>query len=354
MTSPDVEERRNILRTAHDWRHRMGRLQTSRAEREAFDDWLAADPRHAELYDRAVTFYEAMGALEADDLGPRVLRQTARERWYLFKVRMASLLAPLTSRSGVAAAGLAGVAVFGLVLIVAIFYVANPPASDLAITAQYETAIGETREFSLPDGTVVTLGAASAVETAFAGDARTATLTAGAAVFDVASDAQRPFTVEAGDLRAKVLGTVFDVTRSGDLVRVGVAEGRVEVRYPVVVGDAAIGVTARKDVAAGEQIAARASEGLGDVLNVNVDTVGAWRNNTLYYQGERLSDLVADANRYSEDRVVIEGDVALVSNYRVQGSFKADDIDGMLTVLSEVYPVTIDRSKEGVIAIRSK
>ena len=350
MTLSDVEERKEILRAAHDWRYRMDQQDVLEAERSAFERWLLADPRHTELYDRAVTFYQAMGTLEGDELGDQVLRKTPFERWFLIKARAAELFQPQSFKV-TAAMG----AVTSVVLTAFIFLSVRSGSEHLGaqpVLARYETTIGETREVTLGDGTVVTLGAASAVETSFSDAKRTATLIAGSALFDVENDAKRPFTVQAGALNTRVLGTVFDVTRSADLVRVSVAEGNVEVSYPRLVNEELSSLRTHLEIAAGEQVAARESDGLGATRPINIAAVGAWREGKLYYNGSRLAELVADANRYSKTRVVIDGDVETVSNYLVQGSFNADDIDGMLSILSDIYPVEINRSEEGVIRIR--
>ena len=54
----------------------------------------------------------------------------------------------------------------------------------------------------------------------------------GSARFEVTPDRTREFEVVAGDVTVTVLGTVFDVTRDGDDVRVDVTRGRVRVDGP--------------------------------------------------------------------------------------------------------------------------
>ncbi|HEX2679026.1 MAG TPA: FecR family protein [Polyangiales bacterium] len=54
-------------------------------------------------------------------------------------------------------------------------------------------------------------------------------LVAGAAHFQVVPDKQRHFVVDAGSVQVAVVGTVFDVERSGERVRVSVSEGKVRV-----------------------------------------------------------------------------------------------------------------------------
>ncbi|WP_341834763.1 FecR domain-containing protein [Chitinophaga pollutisoli] len=77
----------------------------------------------------------------------------------------------------------------------------------------------------LPDGSFVHVAPGGRV--AFAGNAvtgRHATIT-GNAIFEVTPDPARPFTVQAGPLTIRVLGTVFDVRQYPDSVTVDVRQG---------------------------------------------------------------------------------------------------------------------------------
>ena len=349
MTPVEKTEREDILRAAHDWRFRLEAPDATEADRAAFAAWRAADPRHGDLYDYAVTFYHALGTLDAGDLDDDVLRRMPLEYLTQLRDRLACLFEQTQYR--LAAAGTA--------LIVAAVVVTtlgrNPDMiAKQPVLARYETAIGETEVVTLSDGTVITLGAASTVETAYSNAARQATLLAGAAFFDVAHKPGRPFSVEAGALEARVLGTVFDVSRSNDTVRVAVAEGEVEVSYPLLLNQKPTALRTRRSLTQGQQIAASVNNGLEPVRAINVAAIGAWRDDKLFYDGARLAELVADANRYSDARVIIDGDDKTIANFRVRGSFNTRDTDAMLSTLADVYPVEIDRSEAGVIRIRSR
>ncbi|QHL90470.1 hypothetical protein GVO57_06010 [Sphingomonas changnyeongensis] len=58
------------------------------------------------------------------------------------------------------------------------------------------------------------------------GNPRFARLERGEALFTIVHDEARPFEVHAGDAVLRDLGTVFDVVREPDRLRVAVAEGR--------------------------------------------------------------------------------------------------------------------------------
>lgn len=347
MNSAEIEQQIKILHVAHEWRHKMAQPNPSKNDQIAFEAWLASDPRHVELYDRAITFFQAMGKLEAEDLGDEVMRKTFQERWSLI---LRTLKSPKLPQVGAVVAAAFAVAIVTWVNLPSAEVSATPPNLSREI-ARYETEIGEKQDIVLSDGTVVTLGAATAVEVAFSKSTRSATLVSGSALFEVESETDRPFTVESGDLEARVLGTVFEVKNSGDLIRVAVAEGSVEISYPFITNEGKTSLRSRRELSGGEQITALSRHGLQSVEPVRPSAVGSWREGKIYYNGAYLSELVSDANRYSGERVVLVGDIEKLSNYLVQGSFNIDDIDGMLSVLSDIYPVTIDRSAADTIRI---
>ncbi|MEM1412948.1 MAG: FecR domain-containing protein [Pseudomonadota bacterium] len=346
------DERAAMLREAHEWRYRLQDPALSDADREAFERWRSADPRHEDLYDHAVTFHHALGTLTHNDLDHDVLRPSLRERLAELKARLRRWAG--RDQFGLAAVGTAMVlAVVSLTLFSGAFSRLGG-GEGAVVSASHETALGETRRIVLDDGSVLTLGAASRVETVFSGQERSAQLLAGSAFFEVRPQPERPFRVEAGDLQLRVVGTVFDVTRSSEVTRVAVAEGEVAVSFPTHIAGQRSRLRTSESLTMGQQVAASADTGLSPVRPINPAAIGAWRKDRLFYDGARLSEMVADANRYSNARVVIEGDVATIGNYQVRGSFNARDIDGMLSTLPEVFPLTIDRSEPGLIRILAR
>src|SRR5690606_33208159 len=82
--------------------------------------------------------------------------------------------------------------------------------------AQYSTPHGENRNFVLPDGTSVTLGADSVLSVHYRPDTRSLDLVSGEAFFKVTHDSNRPFVVQVGVARIEDLGTEFDVRRDSE------------------------------------------------------------------------------------------------------------------------------------------
>lgn len=112
---------------------------------------------------------------------------------------------------------------------------AAPTATPAPSTAPRPAPLATTPQvLELPDGSTVTPadGASRVAVREATVDHVALSLESGGARFDVVPNPSRPFEVAAGDVFVSVLGTVFDVSREEDRVRVSVTRGRVRVRWP--------------------------------------------------------------------------------------------------------------------------
>jgi len=232
-----------------------------------FDDWdgfmlwLEADPAHARAYDAVSTAVldavELAAAAPANDVidGVPVTRPTRR-------VWLGSAIA-------------ASLAFVGGV------WLWQSHSRDIYAV---ETAPGQMRTVELETGTRVDLAGGTTVRLDRK-DPRYAVLDKGQALFTVRHDAARPFHVEAGDATLVDLGTVFDVSRDGAHLSVGVAEG--------AVGYNPKGENLR--LAPGDRLVADA----GNVTlgHVPAREVGEWREGRLTFDGTPLSEVAARLTR---------------------------------------------------------
>ena len=143
-----------------------------------------------------------------------------------------------------------------------------------------ETAPGQMRTLDLEAGTRVDLAGGTVIQLDHK-DARYAVLDKGQALFTVRHDAARPFHVEAGDATLVDLGTVFDVSREGAHLSVGVAEG-------------AVGYNPGAEnlrLAPGDRLVAEA--GAVTLGKVAPSQVGEWREGRLTFNAAPLRE-VAD------------------------------------------------------------
>ena len=167
MSTTQKTDRERMLRVAHEWRLLMAQPDVTEAERRAFAAWYAADPRHRALYEHAQTFYHALKTLTAADLDDDLLRPTPLEYLIRLKARAGGFWRRQWPR-------LTALGALPALLVIAAVVLTRPDSGPALIAEQtaranYETARGQTRVVTLDDNTVLTLGAASRVETAYFG-----------------------------------------------------------------------------------------------------------------------------------------------------------------------------------------
>ncbi len=252
---PDIEAR------AIDWMIRQ--RDPSFAEWDAFADWLAEDPGHADAYDAIASLDADLDALPAA-AKPQVVweetpvrRRPSRRAWF---------------GGAVAAALVAVVSVSSLNL----FGDAN----------RIETAAGEHRTITLADGSKIEINGASVV-TLDDDRPRFARLERGEAMFHVVHRDGDPFVVEAGKAEIVDLGTAFNVVRRNSGTSVAVSEG-------------VVAYNPRREnvrVVAGQGLDAADSERAPKVHDVEVANIGGWRTGLLVYNGTPLTDVADDLRR---------------------------------------------------------
>lgn len=147
-----------------------------------------------------------------------------------------------------------------------------------------ETEPGETRTIALADGGAIVVNGGSHL-VLDRNDERAAELVEGEAHFTVTHDAADPFVVTVGESRLVDIGTVFNVVRQGEDLRVAVAEGAV--RYEG---------QKRVDLAAGQAMR-RTADGSIAVIRQPVAAIGGWVEGTLVYDRAPLAEVATDLTR---------------------------------------------------------
>ncbi|HEV7256967.1 MAG TPA: FecR family protein [Bosea sp. (in: a-proteobacteria)] len=266
--------------TALQWFVRLRDGELDNAEREAFDDWLAASPDHAHAWAELETIWRDLdGVRPSEEPAVSGLPSRAIAKPRAWRPRLLGLAASL-----LVALGLAG-------------FLMRPDW-----IADHRTVAGERRTIALADGSQVELAPASAIDVDLTATRRSIRLLSGQAFFTVARDPGRPFSVTARDGTVTALGTAFDVKLGlGSAVSVAVDESRVEVRVP---GAAGVVVASGQGVGYdGRTISPPAALDPGEI--------GDWRRGRLVFHDVRLAEVVADLERYGGGRIqILSGDAA--------------------------------------------
>ncbi len=284
--------RNEIDIAAAEWvaREDAGPLSPSDAEQLAA--WLEADSRHLGAYARMQAIMAKCDRLGRGNQMPAGIRApAARSRTRSRGWRMVAL-----------AASLAAVAV------VSMHFIDQERGT-------YATRIGEISRVALEDGSQVTLNTDSRIRVRFSAGRRDIQLLRGEAMFDVAKDRNRPFTVAAGDTRVVAVGTSFSVRRAPSSVDVLVREGIVKVQeerqaFRLVAGNKALLPEHRPAV-------------LAKVDEVEVHRELAWRDGMIAFSGETLQQVAQEFARYNTMRIrIADPDIA---GLEVVGLFSATD-----------------------------
>jgi transmembrane sensor len=296
-----------------------------------FRRWLAEDPERARAFELLTDTWEKSARLRRRPLEEVV-------SWERPGFRMSF------SRAAIATAAVAVLAVLGTVLFLQ--------------RAGVTTGVGEQRTLALDDGSRVYLNTDTRAIVQYDDDVRLIELKRGEALFEVAKRADWPFVVIAGDKQVRALGTSFVVRRDDDTVAVTLVEGKVTVEDLADSSEPA-------DRKLREQAQGSASDDSSDRVRRRartlkeevllspgerltltgtsdpkidqpaIDKVTAWQRGQVALDHTPLADAVAEMNRYSRVRLVIED--AAVAAIPVSGIFRAGDSGDFARAVARTY-----------------
>ncbi|MCR5880921.1 FecR domain-containing protein [Phenylobacterium sp. J367] len=312
-------DRERSTAEAGAWLARLQGADVSADDGVAFEAWLAETPGNSDAYREALSVWHAYDAAAAEVLAEldappaRTVRPQATRRWWV-------------GAGGFAiAAGLA----------VAIL----PPMLTQTATDVYQTGRGQHRSVSLADGSTVHLNAETKLAVRLERGERRVVLEEGEAIFQVAHDKARPFTVAAADHVVRVVGTQFDVRSRDGQLHVTVAEGKVQVSPRKAAGAAPVLLIR------GQKLAVQA-DGATELSAVDPQEAFSWRAGRLVYRDTPLSVVVADLNRQFEQQIEI-GDPELGA-IPITGVIVLDDPGAVTQRLSLMLPVRSVPSERGL------
>lgn len=318
-------------RTAEAWLARLARPGIGARDQALFRAWLEADPDHLAQYEQLKADQAALAGLHSVFSGDLV---RLRQRPHVHSTA--------TPRRLVLAGGLALAGVAATVALI-------PTLGGFPEGQLHESAPGQIMDVTLEDGTRVTLDTASAVRVAFAAERRKVILERGAAYFDVAHDATRPFAVEVADRQVIVTGTRFATALVGDRAEVSLLEGGIVIRRSGLPGTAP-----ERDVVLvpGEQAVFGTGETGIRTTRADVDAVTAWSRRRLVFRDTPLPIVIAAAARYADAPLVLAD--PRLEEVRVTVILPLEGEDDLPERMTRLLPIEIERSSNGQILIRGE
>lgn len=295
-----------LEREASEWIARLDADDVTAEDRARFEAWRRSDPAHAQAFaDLSRTwnrFLQAGRAAEyAEPAGRAAAEEPVRARRWLPRLATAAALIAVS-------------------LLIGLYLARSAPPT------LFRTAIGEQLAVRLPDGSFMELNTDSVARIDYSSRRRIIHLDRGEAFFRVDHDASRPFWVAAEGRWVRDVGTQFDVYLRATDLQVTVSEGTVRVaasREALAAARPAAGRLPNSvTLTRGEQ--ADFGSGFARERTLSEDELAqamAWRSGTLSFDDRPLAQVVAELDRYTVDRLVIEDDA--LRALRVGGSFQA-------------------------------
>jgi len=343
-------------RAAAEWYARLNAADCSQQERAQFEAWRERDPRNAAAFAVA----ERLGSTLA-----RVATVDPRLKAMLDRAASAGAtlpddpeeedaappsggaiaayprpVAPRWRRARRWAAAAAAVVTVAVGALLATGF-EQPAENGVAAAVDLRYAAGSQRRVvTLDDGTVVHLDVASVVEIRFASARRDVFLVHGRALFEVAHDTARPFTVAAGAERVTALGTVFQVDRTTEQLVVTLTEGSVSVATDG-------GRAAPVRLAPGEQLQVPPDAKPWIKRKVDTRSATGWSIGRHVFRETPLAAAIEEINRYAPVKVRL-ADPAL-AGLNVSGNFAAGDSEAVVAAFAAVLPLQMRSSRTEIV-----
>lgn len=320
-------------------------------EQTLLQEWLAADPENPKVLMEVAGIWDKTNSLSyLAKLFPRTPNRQSKPPQPVLVVTVSVLLALLV--------------VYGANIISkSTYFVEMRPLLTSAVNEQvFQTASGEQSTLNLLDGSRLMLNAGSLVRVTFTNQQRLLFLERGEMYIEVAHDKSRPLIVYAGNKSVEAVGTAFNLKFIRDQrVELIVTDGKVVVD------------TGRKDTASGEKtiltvpvvryapvtVATGQQILLGDadeeVKRIELEEIQSrlsWRELNFVFHGESLADALARIERSTFVKFIIVDEN--LKKLRIVGLFKANDIDGLLTTLSENFGISSERVSAEKIILTSR
>jgi transmembrane sensor len=323
----NIPDKDDIEAEASAWVVQVDSGSISKGDIEDLKEWISRSPQHKHSFQKMASGFLEIGTLlDHSDVALNTQKQKPKRAFFSAPVILS-----------MAATVMAGFFIFA----------GQGPESlpTAEPTAQYIASLGEQKEVTLPDGSIITLNTKSKIDVSFTNTERSINLVYGEALFDVAKDTNRPFIVQTDQGSVRAVGTIFSVRLMNSEVAVLVEEGIVELMAPpevsqtspdsddmIVLARLAMGEEANFD---GVRKHIKSVE-LQDVTNRH-----AWKNGMLIFEGNSLDHVVDEVTRYTDMKIVIADPE--MQDLKIGGTFKAGETDAFLDAMTLGFGLNVKR-----------
>jgi ferric-dicitrate binding protein FerR (iron transport regulator) len=229
--------------------------------------------------------------------------------------------------------------------VMALAVVLAPAARDPGFDGVVNTAPGEHQHIKLPDGSVAHVGTSSQLKIVFSGKQRLAHLYYGEAVFEVAKDPTRPFTVTTPLIDVTAVGTRFGVSVNRGVI--------------ATVSEGAVRITAHDDPDSVAATPLRAGQQLRVSDNAHtqrefalVDATRAlqWADGYLEFNtGQTIGEIAREFNRHNVAQIEIEQPDIAARPIQGSYSFRVDASAAFARLIAAHYRLELIEDRTGEV-----
>lgn len=323
------DNRAALHKEAQHWLLRLTSGAATTYDARAFEHWCGQSPAHVEAFAETRRMWE--------NLGPAAQSLLARQQAQTASGKIAALprTQPRMTRRAFLGAAIAASAALVVV---------HPPLqlwpslSDMV--ADYRTATGEQRDVDLGHGVVIHMNTQTALNLRKSeGRVVGIDLLGGEIQVKATAAAAGPVTVFAGGGRIDVgVEARCNVRCNGSDVQVTGLDGATTLEYK---GLSAVLKTAQQaDFGNGQ---------LGQVIPADIEIAMAWRRRVLIFDGQSLSQVVEEINRYRPGKIILANDS--LAARKVQARFSLNQLADVAALIQDAYGAKVTSLPGGIVIL---
>ena len=313
-----IQYSQRVFEQAVSWFVAMQNESCTAKQQQRFARWLAQHPSHQAAYAEAEKLWTHLDHLKVVDIPSlNAARQAKSRPLSAFKTTLVS----------------------GLLIAILIGAWLDFRAETLIET----TGLGQRRTLLLADGSRIEMNAQSQLSVHVSWLRRSIELLQGEAMFTVAHEPWRPFTVLTAGLKVKDIGTQFNVRNRQQDISVTVLEGEVALTPAHAWWSESLTAGFSRHLNRNQRLSAQQA--------VDLTTVSAWTEGRLHYKQTPLRQIVTELEQHHAVKFVFT-DPSL-ANETLTGNIATTDLKPFLRALEAMLPVHIKRQDQLVVIGRN-
>ncbi|NOZ97861.1 MAG: DUF4880 domain-containing protein [Gammaproteobacteria bacterium] len=306
--------RQRAYREAAEWYMQMQEQALDAKQKTCFDQWLAADVLHQEVWANVIMFDEKLGRVPKTVMAQTMQHMQPKQHYATkFSLILFAICVALYAVQGIRQQD----------------YL--PEMFSFDPVDIYKTQIGEQQQLSLADGSQLWLNSDSKIRVKYNTKQRRIELARGEIYIETHKDSQqRPFTVHTADGDLLALGTVFNVrhlpTQTELIVKQGIV--RTQPQQSQYYRDVPAQHTIRFDE---KQI----------YIDAYSDLPLLWRQQLLVVHSMPLEQFITELSRYHQNEINLDPSLEKI---QVSGAYSTQDLARTLNMLKSTYHLHVIQS----------